>query len=177
MILPRFSNQYYRCNSIKVNNTRCLVLSYNTPIETPKTRPLGNTSIYEFRWLQSPDQLGKSLRRCSNFKAISYLKTEAKYFARGSITAQSVHRSTTWIWQLKHFQRVPTRISLCPLRRHTYLVVPITQSTFLPACVLPLGKKGLIINFTSFSSMILEKFRVFSSKTNLSYHNCGILQK
>ena len=35
LIITKFSNRSYRCYSVKITNTRCLISSYNTPIPTP----------------------------------------------------------------------------------------------------------------------------------------------
>ena len=74
MITTRFYNRSYRCNYVKVNNTRCHILIYHTPITIRKTYLIEFFSRCDIRKLQSPNKLGKSLKGLSKYEAIRDVK-------------------------------------------------------------------------------------------------------
>ena len=104
-ILTRFSNRSYIYNSVQVKNTWCFISSYHMPISNIKIILPGNLTICEFKSPQSPDQLGESLNGCSKCEPISNMKIQLKLF----------YGFSQWDF-------------VCPLGRHYYLFITITQS-------------------------------------------------
>ena len=72
--ITRFINQSFIYDCVKVTNTRCLFLSYNTPIATSNICLLVNPARCDFRYLHSSYQLCKNLKGCSKCGLIGDLK-------------------------------------------------------------------------------------------------------
>ena len=138
----------------------------------------GNIFICEFRYLQTPDQLGKIFTYTpilieivlqSKFGSNKLSEDDSLNFARGSVTAKMFTVPLTEYDNWNPVRGFPTAFSF-PLGTKQFS----SRKTIVYVCGLPLVEGGLIIPYYSFSYLIFETFRVLSPKIYLSYQNCEI---
>ena len=138
-------------------------LELQNAYRNPKIRLLGNLSRCEFRYLQSPDYLVKSLNRCSKREAIRDIKMVTEIL-QGVTYLIKECTDPLLEYENWHFVRSSFTDIYLPLGPTLLYRSPNNYINLSFCLCIYTGWEGLVSPFTSFSSTVFEKFRVLPQK-------------